>query len=176
MLPKIGSDNLRLWDSCCSSGQEAYSIAMVISDLIGGGIAEWETTILATDLSESSLNAAKQGVYGDEHLVNMKPEWIAKYFDTLSDGQYEVKDFLRKRVNFESFDLLTEVFPFKKKFHIIFCRNAMVFFDAPTREKLFTKYYDCLESGGYLIIGMSETLSDIKTDFKTVSPSIYQKP
>ena len=176
LFSKIGSDNLRVWDSCCSSGQEAYGIAMVISDLIGSGIAEWETAILATDLSESSLDAAKQGVYGEEHLAKMKPEWIAKYFDMLSDDQYGVKEFIRKRVNFEPFELITDVFPFKKKFHIIFCRNAMVYFDAHACEKLFAKYYDCMESEGYLIIGMSETLSGIKTGFKMISPSVYQKP
>jgi AraC-like DNA-binding protein len=173
LLSKTESENLRIWDSCSSSGQEAYGIAMAVSDLIGSGIAEWETTILATDLSDNSLEAARHGVYGEEHLSNMKPEWIAKYFDTSPNGHYKVKEFLRKRVNFELFDLMSDIFPFKKKFHIIFCRNAMVFFDASAREKLFEKYYYCMENGGYLVIGMSETLSDIKTDFKMTSPSVY---
>ena len=84
LLSKIGSENLRIWDSCCSSGQEAYGIAMVVGDLIGSGIAEWETTVLATDLSDDSLEAAKRGAYGEEHLTNVKPEWIAKYFDGVS--------------------------------------------------------------------------------------------
>jgi len=172
---KINNGSLRIWSAACSSGEEPYSIAMLINDFFNNDIAGRETSITATDLSEESLDIAKQAVYSQEQLEKMNPEWIVKYFDALPDGNYVVKGFLKEVVHFAPMNLVNE-FPFHEKFHIIFGRNLMGFFDKPNNEKLFQKFYNALENGGYLVVGADEALSDINTDFKFVSPSIYQKP
>ena len=172
--PKIKDNSLRIWSAACSSGEEPYSIAMLINDYFNNDMAGWETSITATDLSEESLDIAKHAIYGKERLQKMKPEWIDQYFDFLPDGSYAVKEFMKKRVHFAPLNLM-EDFSFGEKFHVIFSRNLMVFFSKPDCERIFQKFYDAMESGGYLVVGASETLSDIKSGFKMVSPSVYQK-
>ncbi|MPN59896.1 Chemotaxis protein methyltransferase Cher2 [bioreactor metagenome] len=103
-------------------------------------------------------------------------QWREKYFLSAQGDAYRVTPALQKEVIFRSFNLMEKRFAFKKKFHIVFCRNVMIYFDARTRAELAGRFYDCMHPGGYLFIGMSETLSGSKTGFQYVSPSIYKKP
>jgi len=168
--------DLRIWSAGCASGEEAYTTVMVLHEWFGPTkIREWDTTVLATDISVRVLDMAKQGVYPVEHFENLPPTWKDKYFTKLSEDKYKIKDVLAKGVNFGQFNLMGNFSRFRKKFHIIFCRNVMIYFDSPTKQALAKRYHDALEVGGYLFIGLSETLSGIQGDFQQVSPSIYRR-
>lgn len=172
---KIKDYDLRVWSAGCSSGEEAYTIAMVINEYFGASKMAWDTTVLATDISPKVLAAAKEGVYSQDQLNRLPQEWKEKYFMDIGSGLWKVKPALAKEVVFTRFNLMGSFNKFRKKFHIIFCRNVMIYFDGKTKTELAKKFYDILEQGGYLFVGLSETLSGLNSDFVQISPSIYKK-
>lgn len=174
-VPRIKDRDLRIWSAGCSSGEEAYTAAMVLNEYFGPSKSQWDTTILATDISERVLNLARQAVYPEEEMRHLPDAYKKKYFHKVEEGMYQVSDAMRKQVVFGNFNLMEPVFSFRRKFHIIFCRNVMIYFDNQTREALARKYYDCLHPGGYLFIGMSETLANLQTPFTYVRPAIYMR-
>ena len=171
----IRDHDLRIWSAGCASGEEAYTTAMVLHEWFGPRKKEWDTTILATDISTKVLDLAKQGVYPEEHFDHLSKAWRDKYFSKTPDGEYKVRDILAKEVVFNQFNLMGEFSRFRKKFHIIFCRNVMIYFDTPTKQALAKRFHDALETGGYLFIGLSETLGGISGDFQQIAPAIYRR-
>ncbi|MCL1829558.1 MAG: protein-glutamate O-methyltransferase CheR [Oscillospiraceae bacterium] len=172
---RIKDFDLRIWSAGCSSGEEAYTTAMVLDDYFGYNKNKWDSTILATDISPKVLALAKAGVYPAEHLEKLPDNWARKYFKKTPDGSCEVSDALKKEVVFREFNLMGSFQKFRRKFHIIFCRNVMIYFDTQTKAQLAKKFHDSLEAGGYLFIGMSETLSGIFNGFEQIAPAIYKK-
>lgn len=179
ILPEVDKNSndydLRIWSSACSSGEEPYTIAMFVSEYFGTRKISWDTRILATDLSSDILKKAITGVYNADVIEDLPYNWSNKYFEKLDEKYYEVSKELKSMVIFRRFNLVTKDFPFKKKFHVIFCRNVLIYFDPPTRTKLLTQFYDCLEPGGYLIIGHSESFPGKIEGFEYVETSIYRK-
>ena len=171
----IRNHDLRIWSAGCASGEEAYTTVMVLCEWFGIKKKEWDTTVLATDISTRVLGLAKQGIYPDEHFEHLPKEWKEKYFNKIGEDDYKVKDILAREVVFSQFNLMGEFTRFRKKFHIIFCRNVMIYFDTPTKTALAKKFHDALEVGGYLFIGLSETLSGIGGDLQQIAPAIYQR-
>jgi len=167
--------DLRVWSAGCSSGQEPYTLSMITFNYLGPEAANWDSTILATDISAKVLHAAKEGVYTKDDLSELPESWIRRYFVALGDDRYSVTDTIRNNVAFRNFNLLSP-FQFKKPFQAIFCRNVMIYFDIPTKNEIIAKFYDALLPGGYLFIGLSESLSCCRHKFKFIRPSIYQKP
>ena len=129
---------LAIWSAGCSSGQEAYNIAMVIDQYFGPRKGKWDTTILATDISMRVLNKAKQGIYTEEELKGLPATWRSKYVTTLPDGKFQICERIRKEVVFRPGNLM-EPFHFKRPFDLIFCRNVMIYFDAATKESIIKK-------------------------------------
>lgn len=174
-VPKIRDKNLCIWSAGCSSGEEPYTIAMNLDDYFKFDKHGLDTRVLATDISQNVLKKAMEGIYTYDRINQLPAEWAKKYFRKLGDSRYQITPELRKEVIFREFNLMTPAFKFRHKFHVIFCRNVMIYFDKETRERLARKFYDALLPGGYLIIGMSETLVNSNTGFQYVKPSIYQK-
>ena len=172
---RITDGDLRTWCAACSSGEEAYTLAMILQDYFLPKGRQWETTLLATDLSEEILDKARQGSYGREAVNCMPPQWQAGYFQPEGAGCVRIKETLRHKVLFRRFNLMQPVFPFRRPFHTIFCRNVMIYFDGPTRRLLARKFYDFLEPGGFLFIGHSEVIDRQAAPFAYVMPSVYQK-
>lgn len=172
---KICDYDLRIWSAGCSSGEEPYTIAMVLDNYFGPRKGRWDSTILATDISPRVLNLAMEGAYSTEHLEKVSESWKRLYFTSAGEGKWAISDKIKKEVVFREFNLMGGFQQFKRRFHIIFCRNVMIYFDTPTKASLLKKIFDVLEPGGYLFIGMSETLSGIFEGFEQVSPSIYRK-
>ena len=170
----LKSRDLRVWSAGCSSGQEPYTLSMITLNYLGAEAPNWDSTILASDISGRALLAAKEGIYSRENLSDVPKDWLRKYFIALDRDRYSVSETLKKNVAFRTFNLLSP-FPFKKPFQAIFCRNVMIYFDLPTKNEVINKFYDALLPGGYLFIGLSESLSGCKHKFKFVKPSIYQK-
>ena len=168
------SKDLRIWCGAASSGEEPYMIAMVLADFFGLEREQWDTKVLATDISTKVLQKAMTGIYSAEQLQSVPEQWKRRFFKSLTNGQYQVKDELKKEVIFRQFNLM-DPFPFKRKMHTIFLRNVMIYFDEKTKRELVRKVYDALEPGGYLFIGTTETLDRSSTPFKIIQPSIFRK-
>lgn len=167
--------DLRIWCAAASSGEEPYTIAMILMDFFGLEHHEWDTTVLATDISTKVLEKAYRGVYADEQLLNLPETWRKRYFSKYDDGHSIVKENLKKQVLFRQFNLMNPL-PFRKKLHVVFLRNVMIYFDEDTKNQLVERIYDFMEPGGYLFIGTTETLDKSSTRFQYVKPSIYRKP
>lgn len=171
----VKDNDLRIWCAACSTGEESYTLAMIIDQFFGKEKLLWDTKILATDISEKVLHTAKKGVYSNENLSPLPSHWKLSYFNKYDQDHYILKDEIKNEVIYRKFNLIESIFPFKKKFHTIFCRNVMIYFDNETKTELVNKFYDYMENGGYLFIGHSESLNRETTKFKYIRPAIYRK-
>lgn len=167
--------DLAIWCGAASTGQEPYMVAMLLKDFFGLEYDEWDTKVLATDVSTGALKQAMAGRYTQEQIEVLPEQWQRRYLKTTGcDGYYEVREELKQEVLFRQFNLM-EPFPFKRKMHVVFLRNVMIYFDKNTKRELIQKVYDVMEPGGYLFIGRTETIDRESTPFKLVSPSIFRK-
>ncbi len=166
--------DLRIWSAASSTGEEPYTLAMVLMDYFGIEHSQWDTTVLATDLSTKVLEHAVRGIYLKEEIEPLPPKWKQRYFKAISADEYRVKDELKKQVIFRQFNLMNPL-PFRKKFHVVFLRNVMIYFQDETKYKLLQRIYDFMEPGGYLFIGTTEGLNKKHTQFQYVQPSVYRK-
>ncbi|MCX8118310.1 MAG: protein-glutamate O-methyltransferase CheR [Desulfobacterota bacterium] len=167
---------IRIWSAACSSGEEPYSIAMTLLEGIENPPA-WEISVLGTDLSTRALKTAEAGIFPKERLQPVPPPLIKKYF---LKGEDQWKDFVkvkeevRRLVQFKRLNLM-EPFQFAEPFDCIFCRNVMIYFDKKIQAELVNRLYECLERGGFLLIGHSESLTGIVHPFRYIRPAIYRK-
>ena len=168
-----GTKDIRLWCAACSSGEEAYTLQMLIQDYFGS--KGWNCEILATDISNTVLTKAYHGIYSKDSMEDLPPEWRQKYFREHDEHHLIAEDILKKNITFTRFNFIEDNFNFKKPFQVIFCRNAMIYFDAPTRTNLVKKFYDCSEQGAYFFIGQSESLGHSDTQYKYAIPAVYTK-
>lgn len=166
--------DLRIWSAACSSGEEPYMIEMVIKDFLGFEYNDWETTILATDISKKVLDIAHRGIYNEEKLQEMPQVWVRNYFKRIDEENYRVVDDIRKRVLFRQFNLMNQLV-LKKQMDVIFLRNVMIYFDEDTKKQLLTRMHGYLKKGGYLIIGSTESITSYKSQFLYIRPSIYRR-
>ncbi len=171
----IKDHDLRIWSAGCSTGEEPYTLAMYIDEYFGANKALWNTKILATDISTDVLQKASSGVYNNDQITSIPERWKKLYFKKNMEGNNLIVDKIRNEVIFRRFNLMDRVFPFKKRFHIIFCRNVMIYFDLKTKKDLVEKFYDITEPGGYLFIGHSESLNREETKYRYIKPAIYRK-
>lgn len=170
------TQDLRIWCGAASSGEEPYTLAMLLLDFFGLEHDKWDTTVLATDISTDVLQSAVRGAYKKEQVAELPDNWKRRFFRQIEDGEYfMVTDELKKEVLFRQFNLMDD-FPFRKKLHVIFLRNVMIYFDRPTKQCLIKKLYDVLEPGGYLFVGRTETIEKGNVPFELVEPSIFRKP
>ena len=169
------SKDLRIWCAASSSGEEPYTIAMVLMDFFGLEHHQWDTQVLATDVSTEILKQAIKGVYTKEQISPLPEHWKRRFFrNIVGTDQYKVTEELKKEVLFRKFNLM-DPFPFRRKLHVIFLRNVMIYFDDVTKQRLLQKIYDSLEPGGYLFLGKTETLNRDNVPFHLVTPSVFRK-
>ncbi len=181
-LPKIyakiqDKKDFRIWSAGCATGEEPYTIAMVLTDFLGVNKPQWDMQILATDISENALRRAIAASYPVDAIETISHAWAKNNFvrDPENPDNVIVSQKIRDEVIFRKLNLIGDSFNFKNKFHIIFCRNVMIYFDEPTKDRLLQKLYDILDDGGYLFIGLSETINRDAAPFKYVMPSVFLK-
>lgn len=167
------ASQLRIWSAASSSGEEAYSIAMLLADMLG---QNWE--IIGTDISGRILEKARRGVYPIDGLQKIPQSYLKRYClkgrDEF-DGWFMIDSALRRRVAFRHLNLL-ETLPDLGMFDVIFLRNVLIYFDLPTKQGVIKRIQSKLKPGGYLIISHSESLNGMDTSLRLVTPSIYQLP
>lgn len=170
-----GERELRIWCAGCSSGEEPYSLAMVLSDYTAENSPDIEFYILATDIAAPALQKAVVGIYTKDEISQVPPLYRLRYLENLYDGRWKVKQQIRDKVLFRRLNLMRSEYPFNNCFQVIFCRNVMIYFDEPTRNRLVERFHRHLEPGGYLFIGHSETLDRSLGLYRFVRPAVYQK-
>ncbi|MEM9159886.1 MAG: protein-glutamate O-methyltransferase CheR [Verrucomicrobiota bacterium] len=172
------SNNLRVWSCACSTGEEPYSLAIILEEFfqLSQG-KDWK--INCSDISTRVLDFASKAIYERERIQQVKPEWQRKYFqkgERQMEGYFRVHPNLSRKLHFERINLFQDNYPWTEKFHLIFCRNVMIYFDRATQEKLVTRLARHLVPGGYLMIGHAESLAGVNHPYGTVKPAIYQLP
>lgn len=165
MLPKLTAGRtggtIRVWSAACSTGQEPYSLAIILDEL-AEKLADWRIEILATDLAEAALVKAKKGAYTQfEVQRGLTTAQLLRYFNRTGD-MWQLNERIRARVTFKPFNLLDDFGPLGR-FHIIFCRNVLLYFDAERKADVLARLARALESGGYLALGASETAIGLET-------------
>jgi chemotaxis protein methyltransferase CheR len=175
-LKKVEKDkDLRIWSAGCSTGEEPYTLAMIIDEFFGKEKMWWDTKVLATDISSRVIDTAMQGIYSNEDISSLPSNWKLNYFKRYDNKNSILTEKIKNEVIYRKFNLMDSVFPFKRKFHVIFCRNVMIYFDAKTKMELINKFYDMTEHGGYLFIGHSESLNREETRYRYIMPAVYRK-
>lgn len=176
VLPQLAAPRLRFWSAACSSGEEPYTLAMVLREHLAG-IEGRDVRILATDISRRVLEKARQAVYPLAVIQEAPAPQYRKYFVNLHPGRkgaVRISAEVQRLVHLAYLNLM-EPWPMKGGFQVIFCRNVMIYFDRPTQQTLIQRFWDILEDGGYLFVGHSEGLSAIKHRFRYVRPAVYRK-
>ncbi len=172
-----GAKRLMVWSAGCSSGEEPYTLAMVLNEF-AAGCADFDYRILATDICTQVLEKAQLAVYPEERIAPVPPLLKRKYLlrgkDT-SSGLVRVVPELRERVRFRHLNLMAGDFGLRERMDIIFCRNVIIYFDRPTQERLLNRLCAHLSPGGYLFMGHSETLSGLDVPLTSVYPTVYRK-
>jgi len=166
---------LRIWCAGCSSGEEPYTLMMLMMDFFGNRFDQWKPMLLATDISATALRTAMTGVYDADRVSQLPSTLRTRYFQKSGDGELRVADSVRQNIIFRRHNLMDNTFPFKKQFDAVFCRNVMIYFDRETRNTLVTKYHKHTAKGGNLFIGHSETLGRGETPWDYVMPAVYIK-
>ncbi|MBI3415709.1 MAG: protein-glutamate O-methyltransferase CheR [Verrucomicrobia bacterium] len=168
----------RVWSAASSSGEEPYMVAMVLAEFFRNQTGStWG--IDASDISPRVLAQARQGIYAQARLTEVPVEWRCRYFQKgINDwvGHYRVKEELRQRVRFHHLNLFQSEYPFTNQFHVILCRDVLIYFDRETQETLISKLTAQLAPGGYLMVGQTESLSVVGHSLRAIEPAVYLKP
>ncbi|MFC1654904.1 CheR family methyltransferase [Myxococcota bacterium] len=182
ILPEVvrehkGSKRLRIWSAGCSTGEEAYTIAILLRE--NPELSDWDVEIFANDISRKVIQRARKGEYGRSSFRSIGDAFHAKYFRPQGE-HYVVTDELRSLVSFGQLNLLDdEMLQLIGKVDVIFCRNVLIYFDRPARLRVLSTFYDKLNERGYLLLGHSESLMNVSTDFELVhlkNDLVYRKP
>ena len=179
LLPRVAErprrPRIRCWSAGCSSGEEPYSIAMTLADVLKQGEG-WDALILATDIDTNVLRRGEAGIYPAEAVRNIPETYRKRFVRRLSGEQDKVQmaEELRNLIRFRRLNL-HESWPMKGQFDVIFCRNVAIYFDKPTQRKLFNRYADHLHMGGYLYLGHAESLIGVTDRFEVADKTVYRR-
>ena len=176
IVPALSNRKIRIWSAGCSSGEEPYSAAILLSEAIQE-LPLWDVSILATDLSTRMLARARKGVYESNRLEDVPSPLKSKYFKRIGTTpvrHYQVIEPLRRYVHFARLNLMDE-WPMRGPFDVIFCRNVMIYFDKPAQERLVNRFWKLLKPGGHLFVGHSESLAGSHHGLRYAQPAIYVK-
>ncbi len=179
---KNGFRQLRIWSAGCATGEEPYSLAILLHELIPD-IDHWSITLLASDINSGFLDYARDGLYGKRSFRGETPDWIQARWFRLESGKYRVDPRIRKMVMFRMLNLVSDEFPTTESYttnmDLILCRNVTIYFDADTTRKVMGKFHRVLNTDGWLVVGHSEPNSELYREFKArnlQNTVVYQKP
>jgi chemotaxis protein methyltransferase CheR len=176
ILPEIVAEKakqitkrLRIWSAGCSTGEESYTLAMNMLEEKSRLLQGWTIEILATDLNDRSVEAAKAGIYGDYALRNTSDYYKRKYFSTVDGKKLEVQPEVKKLITFSRLNLQDESkMLFMKGIDVVFCCNVLIYFDAISKAKVINHFFNNLNFGGYFFLGTSESLMKLNDQFHLI--------
>jgi chemotaxis protein methyltransferase CheR len=167
---------MRIWSAACSTGEEPYTIALIASEYFGSR-SKCTPYIFASDISTHALETARKGLYPAQRLEQAMAPWLRKHLlrgEGPWDGWYRMRPEIMEMVRFQRINLV-QTLPDIGSFEVIFCRNVMIYFSHQTQAQLVNRLAACLEPGGYLFVGHSETLTGIQHGLQHVQPAVYRK-
>jgi chemotaxis protein methyltransferase CheR len=178
IIPQILKSNgtlpLQVWSAGCASGEEPYSLAILLKEVIGTKNVKFN--IVATDISTEAINRAKKGHYLSQSLKNLASNVVTKYFTQISSGAYQINESIKQLVTFQQGDIISSPV---ERVNLITCRNVLIYYDKPAQELVFKKFYKVLIDDGYLVIGQDETMRGVgmAKSFSGIMPRerIYSK-
>jgi chemotaxis protein methyltransferase CheR len=179
-LPQIevqrsGLRRIRLWSAGCSTGEEPYSLAVVMRETLAH-LSGWDIKLLATDIDSKVVATAIEGAYAAERFKGVSPERVKHWFREIAGrpGLFAASSALKSLITFKQLNLL-DSWPMKGPFDVIFCRNVVIYFDKATQRSLFDRMADLQEPGGWLFIGHSENLLNVTRRYKLVGRTVYRR-
>jgi chemotaxis protein methyltransferase CheR len=166
-------ENIDLWCSACSTGEEVWTLACVLNEALGPG----KVHITASDVSRKALAFAEAAVYPLDRCRDLPPAWLSRYFTARGrpPAAYSVCDSVRAQVTFRRINLIQPIAR-RRQFPVIFCRNVMIYFDRAVQGRVVSQLVECLQPGGYLFVGHAESLSRVSHGLEYVCPAVYRKP
>lgn len=163
---EAGERRLRVWSAGCSTGEEPYTLGIIIREMVDD-IDAWEVTIEAGDIDRSVLEKARAGIYEPRSLRDLPAVYLERYFHKLPNDTYRINKTIRDMVTFEHINLSDKVAIRQKRgFDFIFCRNLLIYFDDVSRKRLVDQLYVALNPSGYIFLGASESIGRISTAFR----------
>ena len=174
-LKRKRTRDIRVWSAAAAAGEEAYTIVMAMRAYFGEHYRDMDAGVLATDIAKKALRRGANGVYRSALFRNMPPEWRDRFLEPAGEDRYRVVKLVRDDVMFRWFNLIGPMTALRGGFHIIFCRNVMIYFDAETRDTLVRALTDLLAPGGYLFIGHTDDAEHARMYLQQVRPAIFRK-
>jgi chemotaxis protein methyltransferase CheR len=171
-IKKTNSGTIRIWSAGCSTGEEPYTIAMLMKEILPPG---WTFDILASDISLKCLMTAKEGFYAESRIAGVPDHYLAKYFDKVDSG-FKIHDDIHSKIRFDYHNLKND--SGQRNFDIVFCRNVIIYFDEAAQTAVINRFWDAMASKSFLFIGHSESLFGMDTKFeflKTEWATLYRK-
>ena len=152
---KSKKEQIRIWSASCASGEEAYSIAILLVDKLGDALGDYDIKIYGTDIDENALKEARNGIFSLDRMKNVSQERVKKYF-TREGKEYRIKSYIRHMISFGRHDLITNA-PLPR-IDLIICRNVLIYFTADLQSRLMKKFYYALNDNGHIFFGKSESM------------------
>jgi chemotaxis protein methyltransferase CheR len=183
LVPRLVQTNaatrrLRIWSAGCSTGEEPYTVAMLLLDC--GAFKGWDVRVLGTDVSQRVLTLARRGEYGASALRVAPADFVDRHFEAVSPGRYRVREAPRAWVSFAQVNLMaTSIAERVPRMDVVFCRNVLIYFDAGAKQTALKAFHDRLYDGGYLLLGHAENLIPVTADFELVhlqGDLVYRRP
>lgn len=175
VLPALASrDDIRIWSAACSTGDEAYTLAIMIAEAFGLSALK-RTHILGTDISAPVIGQAEAGLFAETRLDRLPPDILRKYFVPAGIAQYRVRPELREACTFRQMNLKTMPYPFRRRFHTVFCRNILYYFEKTDQTATLNALHDVTEPGGWLVTSVTENIRDLNTPWRLFHNGIYRK-
>jgi chemotaxis protein methyltransferase CheR len=180
ILPSLSEKNdkqLKIWSAGCSSGEEVYTLAMILSEYIEQN-NDLDYSILGTDISTDVLNKAINAIYPEDRVFSIPLHLKRKYFLKSKESKnrtVRIVPSIRKKAHFLRLNFMDKVYPVNQMFDVIFCRNVLIYFDKPTQERVINKLCERLNKGSWLFLGHSESIGDMNVPLKQINPTIFRK-
>jgi chemotaxis protein methyltransferase CheR len=177
LLPDLmRHERIRIWSAACSTGDEAYTLGIIAAEAMGLDAAQARLAILGTDVSGPVVKQAEAAVYGQNHLQTMPEALLARYFQPVGMQQYRLAEPLRRICTFRRMNLKSLPYPFRNRFHAVFCRNILYYFDRETQRFILDALHEVTEPGGWLVTSVTESVRDLGTRWEPVATGIYRRP
>ena len=165
---KIGDQQLSIWSAACSSGEEIYTLAIMLREQFTQ-FSSWKVNLLATDIDRKIISKAQKGIYDSRSVKDVPTHLLRKYFRQQANGLYQLSEEIRSMVRFEELNLIDRIgMRQHREKDVIFCRNALIYFDEHSRKQVVRSLYDSLNKHGFIFLGPSESVSRISAAFRLV--------
>lgn len=175
IIPTLPDEKLRIWNAAASTGDETYTLAIIFCETWGLAETSQRVSILGTDISAPVIAQAESGIYTMNHLQHTPKRLLDRYFKPTGIEQYQVVDTLKTLCLFRRLNLKISPYPFRRSFHVVFCRNVLYYFDKAHQISTVQALHDVTEPGGWLITSVTESLRDLPTPWTPVASGIYRK-